>query len=120
MATLTVQTITEAGVSPTYATASSGGDKFPNARGDTYLHVKNGGASAITVTIEAQTTSRVIAGFGTVTKSDGGGSVAAGGEKIFGPFPIAAFNDTSGDVSVTYDDTTSVTVGAFRLAQPGE
>lgn len=118
MATLAVQAITEAGVVPSYAAAGAGGDEFANESGDVLLHVKNGGGGPITVTVTAQATSRVLPGFGTVSKAAGGGSIGAGAEKMFGPFPPAAFNQANGRVAVGYTDVASVTVAAFRLKQP--
>ena len=54
MALLTRQKITEAGLTPAYAAAGAGGDTIDNADGKTYLHVKNGGGSPMTVTITPQ------------------------------------------------------------------
>lgn len=54
MADLTVQTPTLAGLNPTFAAASVGGDAFLND-GNTYLHVKNGGGGSINVTVDSQT-----------------------------------------------------------------
>uniref|UniRef100_UPI0036D211B4 hypothetical protein n=2 Tax=Bacteria TaxID=2 RepID=UPI0036D211B4 len=52
MATLGTQAIALAGLNPTYANAASSGDKCEV--GDrNFLHVKNGSASAVTVTLTA-------------------------------------------------------------------
>ncbi len=114
MADLTLQAMSEAGVAVTLATAAAGGDQFSND-GRTELRVKNGGGSPITVTITAQRTTAKKSGMGTLNKANGGGSVAAGAEKTFGPFPVAAFNDTNNKVQVTYSAVTSVTAGAIQM-----
>ena len=108
MAQLTIQTIAVAGVVPTYAAAAAGGDAFLND-GATYFHVKNGGGSSINVTVNS------------ITACDQGFdhdqvvAVANGSEKILGPFPVGRWNDTSGNVSITYSAVTSVTVAAVKL-----
>lgn len=108
MALLTVQQIDLDGLTPSFVAAAAGGDTFENA-GRVYLHVKNGGAGAVAVTIDS--VSNCNQGF----DHNAGGSVAAGAEGLFGPFPTARFNDINRQVSVTYDQVTSVTVGAFSI-----
>ena len=49
MATISVQTITESGITPTFASATADGDVMDND-GSTFLLVKNGGESSITIT----------------------------------------------------------------------
>jgi len=114
MATLSIQTITEAGLAPSLGAAGGSGDVFPNT-GREFLMVENGGGSSVTVTIEAQVTTARAPGMGTVTKGDAGGAVAAGETKLFGPFPPRAFNNADRRVEVTYSGTTDVTVAAIRL-----
>lgn len=110
MATLTVQSVTSSGVSPSYASAASGGDKFPWSE-HAFVHVKNGDASSHTVTIPSQ--------YSTLPpgqqSKDLTVSVPAGGEKIIGPFYGPAFKDSNGDVILNYSAVTSVTVGVFKL-----
>lgn len=105
MAELTVQVIAQAGLNPSYGAAAAGGDTFEND-GKTYLHVKNGGAGSITVTVDAD--KNCDQGF------DHNASVAvpAGGERIIGPFPLHQY---PAKPSVTYSGVTSVTVAAVRL-----
>lgn len=107
MALLTVQQIDLDGLTPAFVAAAAGGDTFAN-NGRSYVHVKNGGAGAITVTVDS--VSNCNQGF----DHNAGGSVAAGAEGLFGPFPSARFN-TAGEVSVTYSGVTTVTVGAFSI-----
>lgn len=110
MADLTVQSMTIDGVSPTYGAAAAGGDTFDND-GSTFLHVKNGGGSGVTVTLQSQVSSPPP---GTVA-ADKQITVAASGEQMIGPVNKAAFNDASGKVNVTYSGVTSVTVAAIKL-----
>lgn len=108
MAVLSVQSITQAGIAPTFSAAGAAGDSFSNNE-KTYFHVKNGGASSITVTVDSFT--KCNHGFDhdiTIT-------VPASGERIIGPFPSARFNDDSSKVNVTYSAVTSVTVAAFKM-----
>lgn len=107
MATLTVQDVTTAGVAPTYAAATSGGDQFAND-GATMLHVK-AAAATVTVTIASQ-----------VACSQGSTHnktvvVSSTGEQMIGPFDVARYSDANGRVQVTYSQVTSVTVGVFQL-----
>lgn len=115
MATLTVQTPSQtSGLLPSF-TAANSSDAIPfDPDQRTYLHVKNGGGSSITVTITAQTTSSNIPGLGAGTIANMSSAVAAGAERIFGPFP-QAFADGNGLVQVGYSGVTSVTAAAVRL-----
>lgn len=108
MGVLNVQSITQAGVSPTFSAAGAAGDSFANTE-KTYFHVKNGGGSSITVTVDS--VAKCNHGF----DHDLAITVPPSGEKIIGPFPAARFNDDTSKVNVTYSAVTSVTVAAFRL-----
>lgn len=108
MAALTIQTAGLTGLTKTMAAASAGGDTFAND-GKTVFSVKNGGASAITVTINSQHLCNQ--GF----DHDLVVSVAAGSEISFPELDIYRFNDTSGNVVVTYSAVTSVTVAAVKV-----
>lgn len=108
MAELTVQQIDRDGTTPSFSNAAGGGDTFDND-GKTYLHVKNGGAGSITVTINSQ--KQCDQGF----DHDLTVNINAGAEALIGPFPPDRFNDDNGEVNVSYSGTTSVTVAAFRL-----
>lgn len=110
MATLTVQDVTgTTGIVPTYASADSAGDKFTND-GKTQFHVKNDGAASITATVDSP--QKCSQGF----EHDVAVAVAAGAEKIIGPFDKSRFNDTSGFVVVTYSAVTSVKVAALKTS----
>lgn len=109
MADLTVQQVTTAGVAPTFAPADVAGDSFTND-GRTFLHVKNGGASSIDVTIDSVEPCNYGYDHDQVV------TVAAGEEKLIGPFSVSRYNDkTTGKVSVSYSDVTSVTVAAIKV-----
>lgn len=114
MATLASQKITRSGIAPALAAASVGGDRF-TPDGATFLHVKNGGGSSITVTVVATEKLNGDLALANVTKP-----VAAGAEALLGPFPKQVFQaaDGSGLADITYSGVTSVTVGAFSLSRP--
>lgn len=108
MATLAVQKVTLNGLGPSFVAASVGGDEFINT-GRVMLYVKNGGASAVDVTINSQTQCNY--GF----DHDVVVSIPAGGERIVGPFPKTRFDDANGKVQIAYSDVTSITVAAIEL-----
>ena len=110
MALLTIQTIKPAGISPTYAAATAGGDKLSLSAPNTFLHVKNGGASSITVTVTTQNNS-----YKGLTVPDRTVTVAASGEQMLGPFDPTLHADINQQASIGYSSATSVTVAAFRL-----
>lgn len=108
MATLATQSITTAGITPTFAAAAGGGDKCLPSTG-TYLHVKNGGGSPVTVTLVTPAT------VDTLAVGDRAVVVAAGAEaKIAVPDTLYR-NPTDGLADITYSGVTSVTVGVFRI-----
>lgn len=109
MADQATQDITLGGLGAAYAAASAGGDTFTPGEG-VILHVKNGGASPTTVTI---VTPNVAAGG--LAIADAGGSVPAGGERFFGPFPPRDFaRPADGKAEVTWSGVTSVTFAVLR------
>ena len=112
MATLTVQVMKLTGLEETFVAAAAGGDVFAND-GMTFLHVKNGGGSDITVTID----SLVNSNFGTDVNP--AVVVTAGEERMLGLFPKDRFNNASGQVVVAYSGVTTVTVAAVRVVQSG-
>lgn len=110
MATLSVQQIARTGIVPSYAAADVAGDLVPWSA-DTFLHVKNGGAGSITVTVASQYS---IAPIGTVAQ-DLTVSIDAGAEKMIGPFYEAAYKNADGNVEISYSDAASVTVAALKV-----
>jgi len=108
MAVLTVQRITQDGVTPSFVSADVGGDEFANG-GRTFFYVKNGGASQITVTVDS--VKQCNFGFDHDLTVD----IPAGEERIIGPFDPGRFNNSSARVAVSYSDVTSVTVAALEV-----
>lgn len=110
MANLATQAITRAGLEATFAAASGGGDTFtPDS--DTFLHVKNGSAGSITVTVV--TPREVIS---SVATADLAVAVPAGEERELGGFPAEIFADpTDGLADITYSDVTSLTVAVKKV-----
>jgi len=106
---LTVQDIALAGITPSYAAANADGNSFDN-QGGSYLQVKNGSGSQITVTIPTP------AKVGGVDLEDITVTVAATtGDKVIGPFAPELFNQSGGVVHVNYSAVTTITAGAFKL-----
>jgi hypothetical protein len=103
MAQLTVQKIALTGVSPVYNVASITGDSFIN-NGRTYVHVKNGGASAVTVTLD----SKQLSNYG--TDVDIIISIPAGAERVIGFLDPLRFSNDLGIANIAYSAVTSVTV----------
>ena len=114
MATITVQTITESGITPTFASATAEGDVMDND-GKTFLMIKNDGGGSVTVTVTAQVTSFNMGAFGPLTKSNATIAVGAGAEGMIGPFSTLAFNTNNSQISITYSGVTSVTIAGFKI-----
>ena len=112
MAVLSIQTVTRAGIAPTYAAAAAGGDKFaPDI--DTVLHVKNASAGALTVTVVTPRQTSYGSDIADVAVS-----VPAAGERLIGPFPTEHFAGTAdGLADITYSGVTSLTVAALKVAE---
>lgn len=104
MANLAVQQMTSAGAAITLASAAGGGDTADISNGRTFLWVKNGSASPITVTV---TTPGVVDG--DLAIADRTVTVANAGEKLIGPLNP---RDYGGLASIAYSAATSVTVAA--------
>lgn len=111
MATYTKQVVTLAGLTPAYTAASATDNFLPDA--DTFLHVKNGGASPDTVTVVTPGNAP-----GGLAIADVVVSVPAGQERMIGPFPAEQFADPAnavpGNAGVTHSFITSVTVACLQ------
>ncbi len=83
---ITKQTIVQAGHLPSYAPANAGGHSFEGS-GRVFLHVKNTGAAACTVTIQ---TPVAVAGLAVAEQTVQ--VPATSGDKMIGPFDPHAFN----------------------------
>ncbi|MEY5098722.1 MAG: hypothetical protein RJA36_1441 [Pseudomonadota bacterium] len=113
MATLSVQTLTGKGkVIPSFANAAGGGDVAPNAGGGITIVVRNGDASAKTVTFKSFAETALE---GTAV-ADKAFSIPAGGLLIFGPLDVKPWNNGSNQVEITYSAVTSVTVAVIKGA----
>lgn len=109
MANLAYKRITLGGLDPAHVAASAGGDTIPSS--DTgYLSVKNGSASAVTVTVITPG----LTVFGSA-EPDLTVSVPAGGERLIGPMLPGLVDSTVNAVKVTYSAVASVTVSAITL-----
>lgn len=111
MAAIAIQQPVLAGLNPSYAACTGGGDTVPGNDGKVMLHVKNGSGGALTVTVASQRPT--VAGY---TPANNAVSVPAAGERMIGPFDPAAFNDSTGSLVVTYSAVTSLTIAAVRVA----
>jgi len=102
------QQVVRTGLEETLEAANVDGNKIAND-GRILLHVKNGGASPITVTVQTP---------GTVdglSVSDMTIVVTNAEERFIGPFPPGIYNQSDGSVYVDYSAVTSVTVAALRV-----
>jgi hypothetical protein len=105
MALLTVQSITKAGVVPTFTAAAVAGDTVPaSAR---FLVVKNGAGAPVTVTITPTGTTTYGAALPAHTV------VVTNGTEKWINLNDTYFLNSSSLVPVTYSSETLVTVGAF-------
>jgi len=109
MATLTPQVITLLGITPSLEAAAAGGDEFVNSGRD-FIHIKNGDAAAMDVTIDSQVDCNQGVDHDIVVNIP-----ATSGEKFIGPFPKSRFNDPGNKVQISYSAVTSVTIGIVRL-----
>tara|TARA_Y100000310_G_scaffold303148_1_gene341204 strand:- start:160 stop:516 length:357 start_codon:yes stop_codon:yes gene_type:complete len=106
MGTLTASKIVETGTTiSAYSTSDSSGDVFVNT-GVEFIQVQNNhGSAARTVTVAAVTTDISDASFGVLKKINVIKTIAAGQSAFIGPFPVSAYNNASGQVSITYSDS---------------
>ena len=112
MSVIAPQRETESSGALTYAAA--GASDTSKYRAGLWHIVKNGGASPITVTIASQVSSIDDQQYGEVAKSDFTKSVPAGDFAVIPPLSKDAFVDSStGNLTLTYSDNTSVTVAAY-------
>lgn len=112
MALLTNQLIRRAGVNPSYAAATGGGDTLAIPDVDTFLHIKVGStATTITIAVPASRVPRPDLTFGNLVI----GPVTSQ-ERMIGPIDPDLFVDpTTGLVTVTYSQVVGVTIGVFTV-----
>jgi hypothetical protein len=121
MATLSVQNLALSGLQYSFASAASGGDVFAND-GKTFVLITNGNASTRTATFDVPTANESVSvqGLGPVSIADTAitvpGSGTNGGRIMVGPFPPSRFNNSSGQVSITYSDSAAdLTIAVVRM-----
>lgn len=110
MADLVPVNSSQTGVAITPVSATAGGDKCPNAK-RVILMLINGGASPCNMTVHGQA-----AACGLPSAHDKVTTVAAGSTKYAGPFNRAMYNDADDELEITYDQVSSVTIGAIEIA----
>lgn len=109
MATLIVQSLAgSSGAEITTQAADVAGDEFANDNGRVNFEVNNGSGSSVDVTIVTQATVDGLAVADRVI------SVGAGERFIINQLGSGTYNDSKGDVQVTYSAVTSVTVAAWK------
>lgn len=115
MATLTTQVINRAGVADVLVAAAGGGDAMSCGSG-LFLRVFNGSGVSITATLVVPA-ARVYEPNVAITSPVN--TVLAGASRMIGPVDAQTFADpVTGLCTITYSAVTSVTVGAYQLAQP--
>ena len=108
--TLTRQQVDRDGLAPSYTALDNVDTYFvDNASGDVFVHFKNTGGSASTVTFDI---TKTVAGLSvtdpTVTVP------ATTGDLMVGPFPVE-WETTGGDIKFTQDQASGVTAANIRL-----
>lgn len=116
MSALSIQTVVDTGIVPSLSAASASDTVADDGTNRTFVEVANGGGSSINVTIPAQQTSVQVPGVGVLAVADQVVAVANGARKLIGPFSRAYIN-SAGNVTLNFSATTSVTVGAFKVAK---
>ena len=118
MATLAVESTSRAAggsvLDVTLNTAAGGGDVFPND-GKTVLVIENGSGGDITVTVGGGTNPANGKAYAAEDHI-----VVAGDSCIAGPFNPGDYNNSSGQVALTYSGVTSLTVGVVSLTGAGK
>lgn len=114
MGTLLVKKVILAGLNqkvPVYVEPGSlpNGDVFTNS-GRTFIHVINGSAGTLIVTINTQTPCNQ-----GVDDDAEVASILAGEERMIGAFPKGRFNDANGQVQVKCDVQTSILIAAIEV-----
>lgn len=107
MAILNAQKVALGGLQPTYSTAAGGGDQAPTGE-KLVLHVRNGDATAKTITVATPGT------VGDLAVADAQQSVPASGQ-LFIPLKGVFRDPVTGRAAITYSAVTSVTVAVLQL-----
>lgn len=115
MATLTTQTITRAGVTPSYVAV--GASDACEVGDDIYLQFKNTNAATYTVTLAIPSSAST---YPNVTYTNPQVTIpVTTGDKLIGPISALFKDTTTGLCTITYTGTTTNgTVGCFKLQAP--
>ena len=113
MATLTPQTVAlgASGLSLTFNSCGGSGDVFANA-GKTFVIAKNGATASCTVTFAA-TQAVTDASLSVPDLAVGIGTSAS---VAVGPFPTNTFNNASGQVAMTYSNSSTLTIAVLTYS----
>ena len=116
MATLTTQSITRAGPTPSYAAVAGGGDAC-EVGDDIFLHFKNTNASTYTVTLAIPSSAST---YPNVSYTNPQVTIpATTGDKMIGPVSSLFKDPTTGLCTLTYTGTTTNgTVACLKLQAP--
>lgn len=115
MATLTTQSITRAGVTPSYITPNAGGDAC-ECGDDIYLHVKNTNASTRDVTLAIPSSASTYAN---VTYTNVTVTIPAStGDKLIGPISALFKDPSTGLCTITTSAQAGLSIGCFKLQAP--
>jgi hypothetical protein len=114
MALLTAQKITQSGLVPTYVDANPAGDTLVNT-GKQFFHVRNESTGSITASVVPVVTTIIDPSLGTLVKENAVLTLAASEEGFLGPFEVAAFNDTAGNITITCSSTSNIKIVALYL-----
>lgn len=106
MAVIASQKTSQAGLNPTMAAASGGGDSFANSGNEWFRIIATSNQITVTFVAQGVCSHGVLHNVVVV--------VPIGNTREIGPFrDLARFNDANGRVQVTYDLVTGATVGVF-------
>ncbi len=110
MATLTSTQIDRTGAVLALTEAASGGDVFQNT-GHEFVQVANGNAGATRTVTFAIT--KLVDG---VTPAGKAVTIPLSTTELIGPFPTEIYNNSDGNVSITYSDSAAdVTLQVLRM-----
>lgn len=115
MATLTTQSITRAGVTPSYVVPAGGGDAC-ECGDDIFLHVKNTNAATRDVVLAIPSSASTYANV-TYTNTTVTIPVTTG-DKMIGPISALYKDPTTGLCTITTTAQTGVTIACFKLQAP--
>ena len=114
MATLTLQVVDFALLTPTYAAAAGGGDAVAPGGAKCIFHFKNASGSTWVVTVNDPTS--ISPANALAFDPDISFSIPNAAERMFLLDPIRFTNPANGLIEWTYSGVTSLTVGVFKPA----